>query len=464
MADGGFVIDEIFDPTPYLAKGKPRTFALTQADYAAIGKSFDALEAQALSELGAAVKDAVANLSRQVRAKDADLAALATKQHLFDAPAIADAVRALLQRAWDAGQGAVRKEFAFDPDQPRDEQGRWTDAGIRQGADAIAKMDPHKRDNTEIGDFPGGPDAYSLYEARKMLPKPSEKLKRVSDSNSFNLYQEYDYIANVGGIHFGISKNEDPDEPDDESKFIYSFKRLDTAGYHMRDTTTADTQELFTEMRKHLTEEKRHASYAAAPTYTPRAAATWLNTRAFYVTGVLDDQLTNAVRGILVNGLKTGKLGTDLVTSIAEALVPYVGGKVQEKMFTAHRLETIVRTNTTEAYNKARLVEIQADDRRGLIVGVRYSAILDERTTPVCRYLDGKVFEPDNPDLEDLIPPLHFRCRSIIVPVGTDEDVGLDEWITEVEIAHARTLADASFLSALGVWKVYREQPLGDLQ
>lgn len=147
-------------------------------------------------------------------------------------------------------------QFSFNPDQPRDEQGQWADSGgdssIIEGAAAIAAMNPTKRDNTEIGDFPGGSAAYNLYEARTLLPKPSDKLKKVGD-NTFSLGQEYDYIANVDGHHFGISKFEDPDEPDDDSKFVFAYQRLDraTRTSSMRETTTSDVKELFSEMRKH---------------------------------------------------------------------------------------------------------------------------------------------------------------------------------------------------------------------
>ncbi len=132
-----------------------------------------------------------------------------------------------------------------------DKGGEFAPTDLSAAAGAISKMDPDARDNTEIGDFPGHSAGYNLYEARKMLPKPSDKLKRVTDSNSFNLAQEYDYIANVDGKHFGIGKYEDPDEPDDESKFVFAFKRLDQPGFKMTETMTADPQELFAETRKH---------------------------------------------------------------------------------------------------------------------------------------------------------------------------------------------------------------------
>ena len=122
---------------------------------------------------------------------------------------------------------------------------------IREAADAIAKMDPDVRDDTQLGDFPGAASGYMLYEARVMLKKPSDKLKRVNENNSFALWQQFDFIANVDGEHFGIAKQEDPDEPDDETKFVYSFEPLDNPDGGAT-TTTDQTVELFKEMRASL--------------------------------------------------------------------------------------------------------------------------------------------------------------------------------------------------------------------
>jgi hypothetical protein len=122
---------------------------------------------------------------------------------------------------------------------------------LRDAADAIAKMDPEVRDDTMIGDFPGAADGYMLYEARVLVKKPSEKLKRVNENNSFELWNRYDFVANVDGEHFGVTKQEDPDEPDDETKFVYSFAPLDNPNNDVT-TTTDQTDELFKEMRASL--------------------------------------------------------------------------------------------------------------------------------------------------------------------------------------------------------------------
>ena len=176
---------------------------------------------------------------------------------------------------------------------------------LRDAADAIAKMDPEVRDDTMIGDFPGAADGYMLYEARVLLKKPSEKLKRVNENNSFELWNRYDYVANVDGELFGVTKQEDPDEPDDESKFVYSFAPLDDPFKDVT-TTTDQTDELFKEMR---------ASLGAGPA---------LSRRQGDIGAALEDRVDNDFDALVkeynrLDGTDGGKV---LDTDIARELSP----------------------------------------------------------------------------------------------------------------------------------------------
>jgi hypothetical protein len=167
------------------------------------------------------------------------------------------------QEPADRAREQVKRESEAGADQFRleGEEGRQDLTGqlfqqegksqsIRDNADKIAALDDDVRYNMEIKDIPGGFSAYNLYEARKMLKKPSEKLKRVTDSNSFALWQEWDFIANVDGEYYGVAKDEDPDaEPDDEDSFIYTYARLDDP-FNLISTVTSDVGELFAQIRE----------------------------------------------------------------------------------------------------------------------------------------------------------------------------------------------------------------------
>lgn len=79
------------------------------------------------------------------------------------------------------------------------------------------------------------------------------------------------------------------------------------------------------------------------------------------------------------------------------------------------------------------------------LAGIEYSAIIDQRTTEVCQHLDGKVFRPDDPDIEKFTPPNHFNCRSLLVPVLIDEPPDIGDFITPSDKGRAEELMDEGF-------------------
>jgi len=151
------------------------------------------------------------------------------------------------------------------------------DRQIYKDAEAIAAMDEDVRDNMEVGEVPGGPEAYNLYEAKKLLKKPSDKLKRVTDSNSFSLWQDWEYIANIDGDYFGVTKEEDPDAEDgDEDAFIYAYARLDDPR-NVKTTFTSDAADLIAEIRADSVRGKPAAmrETAKAPSTDSAAFKSW---------------------------------------------------------------------------------------------------------------------------------------------------------------------------------------------
>jgi SPP1 gp7 family putative phage head morphogenesis protein len=154
-------------------------------------------------------------------------------------------------------------------------------------------------------------------------------------------------------------------------------------------------------------------SYAAPPTFIPTSAVKWLRIKSFWVSGVLNTGLTEDARLAIINGLKTGKPNSEIITDVARAYIPYLGDPTaveRGELPTAARLETVVRTNITEAYNKGRLDQYVKPSLMPFLDGIQYSAILDSRTTEVCRFLHHKIFKPTDPELDSLTPPNHFNC------------------------------------------------------
>jgi uncharacterized protein with gpF-like domain len=61
------------------------------------------------------------------------------------------------------------------------------------------------------------------------------------------------------------------------------------------------------------------------------------------------------------------------------------------------------------------------------VVALRYSAILDDRTTEICQELDDCVWHTDSDNWDKLRPPNHYNCRSLLVPI-TEVDVQDGLW------------------------------------
>jgi SPP1 gp7 family putative phage head morphogenesis protein len=83
------------------------------------------------------------------------------------------------------------------------------------------------------------------------------------------------------------------------------------------------------------------------------------------------------------------------------------------------RLQTIYRTNLQTAYMAGRFQEQLAnvDDRPYWM----YVAILDGRTRPSHRAMNGKVFRYDDPIWQYLYPPNGWGCRCRIIALSADD-------------------------------------------
>ena len=116
-----------------------------------------------------------------------------------------------------------------------------------------------------------------------------------------------------------------------------------------------------------------------------------------------------------------------------------------------NQIRAIVRTTVNQVATAAD--QIIAAENPDLTEKYRYTAVLDSRTSPICRALDGKVFVHGKGPL----PPQHFNCRSVYVniPIGLEkefrearEDYG--EWLNEQDDATKRQVLGPE---RLALWK-----------
>lgn len=142
-----------------------------------------------------------------------------------------------------------------------------------------------------------------------------------------------------------------------------------------------------------------------------------LEAETFKLVGDYRTELTKRATNRLIKGIKDGASEGALVKLLREETDEY----------RTRWLSTLTRTKTTEIYNAARKSTWDNDPVISQIVSAyQFSSVLDERTSDVCRHLDGKIFEK-GAFVDRTTPPLHFNCRSILVPITKFEEYKADK-------------------------------------
>jgi SPP1 gp7 family putative phage head morphogenesis protein len=95
-----------------------------------------------------------------------------------------------------------------------------------------------------------------------------------------------------------------------------------------------------------------------------------------------------------------------------------LGGADGVREITRRGAQTLAQTASAAVFNGT-LQELYRQNAR-IVRREVYTATLDSRTTPICRSLDGKVFERG----KGPIPPIHMNCRSVRVPVVDGRGIG----------------------------------------
>ncbi len=137
---------------------------------------------------------------------------------------------------------------------------------------------------------------------------------------------------------------------------------------------------------------------------------TFLDQETFNYIGDWEYTVLKRTRAELVSAIKDGKSLSDVIGILDDE-----GQKLSEVS-----LERYARTKTTEVFNKGRMEHFEST---GVVEAYQYSAVLDDRTSSICEELDGHIFEAGDAP----IPPLHFNCRSVLIPITRFEDYKVSE-------------------------------------
>lgn len=135
--------------------------------------------------------------------------------------------------------------------------------------------------------------------------------------------------------------------------------------------------------------------------------------RVIQLAGNFSDSVINSVKQSLIRSV-VPQPDTGNPISRKELL-----GELQNTLDVAKaRAQNIARTETTSAYNTARVLSYGQSD---LVTHVRFLAILDTRTTEICTSRNGMVInKSDKAAIAANKPSLHFFCRSVLSPLMPD--------------------------------------------
>jgi SPP1 gp7 family putative phage head morphogenesis protein len=184
-----------------------------------------------------------------------------------------------------------------------------------------------------------------------------------------------------------------------------------------------------------------------------REGSSYAKAESFYITGVMRDDLTQKAKRLILDAVANGEPLEITIEKAKQMFMPYLGMEdgVADDVVKPYRLETILRTNVTKAYNKGRLASMQDPEVVPFLAAVRFSAILDTRTTEQCQLMHGKYFKLTDPELARAAPPLHFNCRSILVPVtraqAKKNPIPAEEFVTPSLLGKVEELSNAGMKS-----------------
>jgi SPP1 gp7 family putative phage head morphogenesis protein len=167
---------------------------------------------------------------------------------------------------------------------------------------------------------------------------------------------------------------------------------------------------------------------APSPTRTPlEQAIAWfrrrlsMNAREFYrlsaagrrqaftVSNVARMDVVNDVWRAIDRAVEQGRSLEDFQNEVKVKLMREWEGT---NIVPASRMETIYRTNVSQAYNAGRHAQQTDPD----VIAARpfwmYDALLDSSTSNLCMRLHGTILPADHEFWQTRYPPNHFNCRS----------------------------------------------------
>lgn len=189
-----------------------------------------------------------------------------------------------------------------------------------------------------------------------------------------------------------------------------------------------------------------------AITWSWRELADQARARAFTIAGVMRLDVLQDIRAAVGKALAAGQTPREFSRALAPLLErkgwwgrgatthPQTG-EVAGKPLTPRRLQTIFATNLQSAYMAGRYRQFA--DNVASRPYWQYVAVLDARTRPAHRALNGRVFRHDDPGWASFWPPNGYRCRCRVRALSaadvSESDIALSS--TEGRLSQAQVPA-----------------------
>jgi SPP1 gp7 family putative phage head morphogenesis protein len=140
-----------------------------------------------------------------------------------------------------------------------------------------------------------------------------------------------------------------------------------------------------------------------------------------------DTKLRQAFEDQVRTGVLLGETNNDIIKRIrGTRAFNYTNGIMN---VARNEAEALVRSSVQTASNQARFEALE--ENNDLITSYRHVATLDSRTSDVCIVRDGKRWDaktkkPIGHNLAFQVPPIHWNCRSTLIPEieGVNLDLG----------------------------------------
>lgn len=135
----------------------------------------------------------------------------------------------------------------------------------------------------------------------------------------------------------------------------------------------------------------------------------WSRRNALTVARLTEDAIENKIKPALEKALEEGMTIREFQKVVRESVINDL------------HAENIFRTNVANSFTTGNMEASFTEYGRSAIPAFEFMAVLDDRTTDICMERNGNIYRADEVEGLDIVPPLHFMCRSDLVPVFEDE-------------------------------------------